>query len=460
MRISPRVPLLGSRRPDPSAATDGTPPVPPPSPAPPPRPQPAPQAAEPAPALLSDHEIALLRASVAVVGPQAQEMTVYFYAILFTRYPQVRELFPQNMDVQRDRLLQGLLRIVDLVDDPDNLVRFCSRLGRDHRKFGALSGHYPAVGECLLSALARFAGPAWDAELAEVWTRAYGLVAQVMSQAADEDARRAPAVWQAEIIRHVHHGHGIAEITVRPETVYPYTAGQYASMETPWQPRAWRYYSPAHAPRDDSTLTFHVRAVPGGQVSPALVHWAKPGDRVRLGPIQGEMVLDPNSDRDLLCVAGGTGMAPIQALVEQAARSGIQRYVDVFIGARTASELYGLDDMLRISQRHHWLSVRAAVSHERIAGLEGSLPEVLAEFGPWYGHDAFLSGPVDMVTQAVGNLVRQGVPRERILHDPFDVPALEAALLPRRVRGQSGAPGGEPVRGPHVPGTDDRFGAG
>jgi NAD(P)H-flavin reductase/hemoglobin-like flavoprotein len=432
VKFSARVPLLGSKRQEASAGADGARPVPPP-------PSPAPPAAAadgPSPALLTDDEITLLRGSVAVVAPLAEDMTVYFYAILFTRYPQVRRLFPENMDVQRDRLLRGLLRIVDLVDDPDNLIRFCSRLGRDHRKFGALTGHYPAVGECLLASLARFAGPAWSPELTDLWTTAYGLVAQVMSEAADLDAQQAPAVWDAEIIGHVHRGHGIAEITVRPETPYPYTAGQYASMETPWQPRAWRYYSPAHAPRDDSTLTFHVRAIPGGQVSPALVHWAKPGDQVRLGPTQGDMTLDPKSDRDLVCVAGGTGMAPIQALVEQAARNGIERYVDVFIGARTANELYGLDDMLRISQRHHWLSVRAAVSHERIAGLEGTLPQVLGEFGPWYQHDAFLSGPVDMVTQAAQTLVRQGIPQEQIHHDPFDVPVLEASLLPRRLREQ------------------------
>jgi NAD(P)H-flavin reductase/hemoglobin-like flavoprotein len=380
---------------------------------------------------LADDEIKLLRASVDVVGPFAGDMTVYFYAILFTRYPQVRQLFPVDMDVQRDRLLRGLLRIVDLVDDPDNLVRFCGRLGRDHRKFVALDGHYPAVGECLLDSLARYAGPAWSADLASVWTRAYQLVAQVMSFAAAQDALVSPAVWPAEIIHHVQRGHGIAEVTLRPASPYPYVAGQYAGIETPWQPKAWRYYSPAHAPREDNTLTFHVRAVPGGQVSQALVHQARPGDQVQLGPVQGDMTLDPNSDRDLVCVAGGTGMAPIRALVEQAARNGIDRYVDVFVGARTASELYGLDDMLRMSQRHHWLSVRAAVSHERIVGLEGTLPKVLGEFGPWYQHEAFLSGPVEMVTQATDTLVRQGVPKDRIHRDPFDVPALEAQLLPR-----------------------------
>ncbi|MFJ6723257.1 globin domain-containing protein, partial [Streptomyces sp. NPDC091259] len=66
----------------------------------------------------------------------AEEMTVYFYAILFARYPEVRPMFPPGMDAQRGRLLRALLHIVDVVDDPENLVRFCGHLGRDHRKFG------------------------------------------------------------------------------------------------------------------------------------------------------------------------------------------------------------------------------------------------------------------------------------------------------------------------------------
>ncbi|MEU2952155.1 globin domain-containing protein [Streptomyces xanthochromogenes] len=381
---------------------------------------------------LTEREVALVRAGLAVVEPQAGEVTVYFYAILFARYPEVRALFPADMDVQRDRLLRGLLRIIELVDDPDNLVRFCSLLGRDHRKFGALEGHYPAVGECLLAALARYAGPDWTPEMAAAWTKAYTTAAGVMVQAAEEDSRVRPATWRAQIVSHLPRGNGIAEITVRPEFAYPYTAGQYLSMETPWRPLAWRHYSVANAPRPDHTLTFHVRAVPGGVVSNSLVYRAAVGDIVRLGPPQGAMSLDAAEDRDLVCVAGGTGLAPIRAILEQAAHTGIRRYVDLFIGARTADELYGLDDMLRMAQRHHWLSVRAAVSHQRIVGREGTLPQVLREFGPWDQHEAFLCGPPDMVSSAAHNLMRGGVPPFRIHHDPLDVPVLNTPLAPMR----------------------------
>ncbi|MEV4441103.1 globin domain-containing protein [Streptomyces sp. NPDC049577] len=359
-----------------------------------------------------------------MVEPFAGEITVYFYAILFARYPQVRSMFPQGMDAQRDRLLRALLRIVDLVDDPGNLVRFCGHLGRDHRKFGTLAAHFPPVGECLLAALARFAGPAWTPEIAAAWTKAYGTVAQVMISAAEEDEAVRPATWPATVVHRVTRGPGIAEITVRPHYPYAYAAGQYVSVETPWWPRRWRYYSVANAPREDGTLTFHVRGVPGGSVSEALVHRAAVGDVIRLGPPMGDMVLDAAHHDELLLVAGGTGLAPIRALVEEVARRGEHHQVHLFLGARTGAELYGVDDMLRMAQRYHWLTIRAAVSHEYVPGLRGSLPEVLLEYGPWYQHDVYLSGPAQMVASAKEALTLNGTRPDCVHHDPFETPVL------------------------------------
>ncbi|WP_414169953.1 globin domain-containing protein [Streptoverticillium reticulum] len=376
---------------------------------------------------LSDYEAELIRSSLTVVEPLAGEITVYFYAILFARYPDVRSMFPEGMDPQRDRLLGALLRIVDLVDDPESLVRFCAHLGRDHRKFGTRPAHFPAVGECLLDALARYAGSAWTPDVAAAWAKAYGAVAQMMIDAAEQDEAVRPAVWHATIVHRVSRGRGIAEITVRPHSPYAYAAGQYVSIETPWWPRSWRHYSVANAPREDGTLTFHVRAVDGGSVSGALVHRASVGDVIRLGPPTGDMVLDAAGHRKLLFVAGGTGLAPIRALVEEVDRRGGRHQVELFLGARTVAELYGFDEMLRLAQRHHWLTVKGAVSHEQIPGIRGLLPDVLAEYGPWYEHDVFLSGPAQMVASAKAKLILNGTAPHRIHHDPFETPGLSAS---------------------------------
>lgn len=390
-------------------------------------------------AVLSAHEIALIRASVDVVAPHVAALPEHFYGVLFSRYPSARGLFPPEMDVQHDRLVRALLLIVDLVDDPRNLVRFCADLGRDHRKFGTESAHYAAVGECLLATLAHFAGPAWTEDVATAWARAYAAVAQAMDHAATADAAERPAVWNAEIVHHRSYGPGLAEITVRTDQPYAYRGGQFVSMETPWWPKVWRYFSPAGAPRGDGTITFHVRAVPGGRISTALVHQASVGDVVRLGPALGDMVLDPRSTRGVVCVAGGTGLAPIRALIEQAALDGVQRRIDLFVGARTAAEFHGLDDLRRLSRQHRWLDIRAAVSDDVAPVGGGRMPggsqllRVLAESGPWQDCDAYLSGPGPMMIAAGRVLGRGGVPLERFHHDPFvqlDIPSPRAVVGP------------------------------
>lgn len=375
---------------------------------------------------LSDHETELIRASLSVVEPFAGEMTVYFYAVLFARHADVRAMFPEGMDPQRDRLLRALLRVVDLVDAPESLVRLCEHLGRDHRKFGTRAEHFPAVGECLLEALARYSGSAWTPDIAAAWAKAYGAVAQMMIDAAEQDAAVRPAVWPATVVHRVSRGRGIAEITVRPHGSYAYAAGQYVSIETPWWPKGWRHYSVANAPREDGTLTFHVRAVDGGSVSGALVHRASLGDVLRLGPPMGDMVLDAAGRKKLLFVAGGTGLAPIRALVEEVDRRGGRHQVELFLGARTVAELYGFDEMLRLAQRHHWLTVKGAVSHEQIPGIRGLLPDVLAEYGPWYEHDVFLSGPAQMVASAKQRLTLNGTAPHCIHHDPLGTPGPSA----------------------------------
>lgn len=302
--------------------------------------------------LLTAREIALVKASAAAVEPYAADLPRFFYATLFDRYPQVRELFPVQMDVQHDRLLRALLLIVELVDDPANLVTFCTQLGRDHRKFGTVSAHYAAVGECLLATLEHYAGPAWTGEVAAAWTRAYNTAAQAMDQAALDDAQHRPAVWQARVVDHRRRSGDLAEITVQTDQPYPFAGGQFVSMETPWWPKTWRYYSPANAPRPDGSITFQVRAVTGGRVSNALVRRAVVGDVLRLGAPLGDMAMDRRSRRGVVCVAGGTGLAPIRALIEQAVLDGLQRPVDLFVGARALEELYSLDDLYQLAQRH------------------------------------------------------------------------------------------------------------
>jgi NAD(P)H-flavin reductase/hemoglobin-like flavoprotein len=362
----------------------------------------------------------LVKESFAVVEPMADKVAGYFYGRLFLENPELRDMFPPFMDLQRDRLFGALVRIVHGVDRPEFLAAFLEQLGRDHRKFGARPAHYEALGRALLAALKRYAGDAWTPQVEAAWVAAYSVVARTMIEASRRAALDTPDWWLAEIVAHERRGPDLAVMWLRPDQPYPYEAGQYMSVETPWWPRVWRSYSLANAPRADNLLELHVRKVDAGWVSTALVNRARPGDTLRLGHPTGLMVADRTSIRDLVCLAGGTGLAPMKAIVEDMARWNWYRRVHLFTGGRKPEDLYDLPALQALSRQHSWLSVVPAVSaDERYPGERGDVVDVALRYGAWEEHDVYVCGSPQMVRGTIDRLLRRDVPMSRIKFDAF-----------------------------------------
>nr|WP_073458104.1 globin domain-containing protein [Pseudonocardia thermophila] len=363
--------------------------------------------------------VAAIRTSWALVEPQAEDVARYFYATLFAHAPQTRELFPVNMEVQRSRLLRALVHVVHMCDKPAELFPFVEQLGRDHRKFGVLTEHYDAVGYALVTAVGAFAGDAWTPEVHKAWTDAYAMVAAAMTRAAS--AERGPASWLGRVVAHERLGWDLATITVQTSEPLPYRAGQYVSVETPQRPRLWRYLSPANAPREDNTLTFHVRAVHGGWVSRAIVAHSRVGDTWRIGPAMGRMFVDPQSDREVLMVAGGTGAAPIKALVEDLTRRQNPPRTQVFVGGRSWDDLYDFPALRKMSYDNPWLDVVPVVERDDSeSGAEiGTLADVVTRYGSWADHDVIVCGSPAMIRATVSRMLVAGTPLDRIRYDPF-----------------------------------------
>jgi NAD(P)H-flavin reductase/hemoglobin-like flavoprotein len=363
-------------------------------------------------------DIAAMRANFAKAAANGDEAPLYFYSHLFLSHPETRALFPLSMARQRDRLFQALGDVVHYVDDLDSLVPILQALGRDHRKFGTVAEHYPAVGASLLATLKHFDDD-WNEALEQDWTAAYQLVAQVMIEAA-ESASDKPAWWDADIVSHERRGFDIAVLRIKPRTPYSFQPGQSLSLETNLRAKLWRYYSPANAPRPDGVMELHVKARDGGPVSSALVRQADVGDVLRLGPPLGHLGLDSGSDRDLLLVAGGMGLAPLKALVDQVVRFGPKRRVDLFVGARIEDQLYDRADLDRLARENPWLSVSYAVSDDKESALEhGDIGDVVERHGPWQSRDAYIAGPVAMVQDTQARLAASGLPRDRMRAEVF-----------------------------------------
>jgi NAD(P)H-flavin reductase len=177
----------------------------------------------------------------------------------------------------------------------------------------------------------------------------------------------------------------------------------------------------ANAPRQDGLLEFHVRLIDGGSVSMALTSPSVVGSKVRLGPPVGVLTLrQPASGRNLLMVAGSTGLAPLKAILEQVAALPQSPEVQLFFGARTSDGLYDLENLEKLAAEYAWLTVTPVVSADpTFSGETGNLPDVVARHGDWSGYDAYLAGPTTMVGDAAAQLATAGLATDHIHIEDF-----------------------------------------
>jgi NAD(P)H-flavin reductase/hemoglobin-like flavoprotein len=371
-----------------------------------------------------------LRTSWASVAAQGSRAAEVFYAVLFSIAPELRPMFPVAMAAQRDKLLVALGHIVSHVDDPNVVAGFLTQLGRDHRRFAVAEHHYPIVGRALLTTLQRTLGPAWTTELARDWSHAYELVSQLMIDGARHATSFEPAWWDADVASVERRTPNVTVLTVAPRHSYTFLPGQSIAVESELRPRVWRYLSPANAMRADYTIEFHVRAVPGGQVSPALAYGLRTGHTLKLGaPVGTGLARAHTATSDLLLIAGGTGLAPMRAIIEHRATARRSERVTLVVGANTASDLYDRERLLRLDQHLPWLEVLPALAVDRTwRGETGTAVQVALRRRDWTGHEIYVCGSPAMVDGTERALREAGYLADTIHAERFSNNTITAAL--------------------------------
>lgn len=374
-----------------------------------------------------------LQDSLGRVATFGDEVPLYFYSHLFLTHPHLRVMFPAAMAAQRDRLVGALVQVVGNIHRVDAVVPHLEQLARDHRKYGVQAAHYPAFGAALLATLEHFLCDRWSPELAADWTTAYGVVSSIMTTAAADAEAETPAWYDVEVTGHEQRAPGVAVLTVRPDRRIDIRAGQSLAVQTPLVPRLWRYFSPANAPRHDGTLELHVRSVDGGWVSPVLVHSVGKGDSLRLGPPVGVgLLLDRESSAGIVMLAGGTGLAPLRAVLEQLQVEGAQRPVCLYVGARSEAELYDLPRLRQMQDSNPWLTVVPVVTRGSTPGGEtGEVADVAVRRHHWRDHEVYLCGGPDMVARSLETLAQSGIDPERVRREAFSLNGHESGHDPR-----------------------------
>ena len=136
---------------------------------------------------MNDRQKQLIRESWAQVAPIADTAAALFYERLFTLDPRVAPLFSStDMVAQGRMLMQTLAIVVKSLDSLETIVPAVQAMGRRHVGYGVRPEDYDTVGAALLWTLEQGLGEAATAETLEAWGTAYGILAGVMKDAAQE----------------------------------------------------------------------------------------------------------------------------------------------------------------------------------------------------------------------------------------------------------------------------------
>lgn len=228
--------------------------------------------------------------------------------------------------------------------------------------------------------------------------------------------------------------HDIHEITIKLDEVIPkYLAGQYADLSVPGLIKKARSYSFACAPQGENVdeIKFFIRHVPGGEMTGWIHQENRLNQRVNVTGPYGTFWLRESTD-PMLCIAGGSGMAPIKALLEQVSAKGFNRKVVYMFGARTKSDLYCLDEMQQITKsangQFEFIPVLSRESDDSDwDGLRGQITDfILPNVIDLPKSQAYLCGPPGMIDTAIVRLEQAGVNKENIFYDKF----LDASSIP------------------------------
>jgi ferredoxin-NAD(P)+ reductase (naphthalene dioxygenase ferredoxin-specific) len=213
--------------------------------------------------------------------------------------------------------------------------------------------------------------------------------------------------------------HDIKRLLLKPAKPIEFTPGQYAQLQ--FTPEHVRPYSMAGL-ADDGSMEFHVRVVPDGRVSGYVANTLKPGDSVKVSGPLGSAYLRRKHDGPMLCVAGGTGLAPILSILRGAIAGGMANPIHLYFGVRSPRDVYGLDWLLALQRQHAALKLHIVVtsggdSREQRCGLVTEAIE--QDLDSLEGWRAYLCGSPPMVEAATVLARQKGIAADRIYADAF-----------------------------------------
>ena len=233
--------------------------------------------------------------------------------------------------------------------------------------------------------------------------------------------------YQATVLNINDLTHDIKEIRLAVQTPIAFRSGQFVVLRIPpygdIRFATFRPFSMASSPSQPGLVELEIRRVPGGIGTSFIFDHLKTGMSLPFVGPYGDFWLR-ESERELIFIAGGTGLAPILSILEDMAVRNIARRAVFFFGARARADLFHLDRMRNLQERMPGFRFIPALSSpapdDDWPGERGLITEVVERHVKSVTNvDAYLCGSPVMINACVKLLVGKGLPEARIFYDKF-----------------------------------------
>ncbi|MFL6551209.1 MAG: 2Fe-2S iron-sulfur cluster-binding protein [Povalibacter sp.] len=205
--------------------------------------------------------------------------------------------------------------------------------------------------------------------------------------------------------------------------MFNFVAGQYIDVMLPQNRR--RSFSIANPPHEGHLIELHIRRVAGGEFTEQLFNGMREKTLLRIeGPL-GQFWFRHDSPRPALLIGGGTGYAPLRAMLRHLLERGDQRPLHLYWGAQTRADLYEHEMLRDLTRRHpnlHYTPVLSdSVSAAEWEGRRGWVHETaLSDHPRLEAFDVYASGPPVMVETIRHEFLARGLPPDQLFFDSFD----------------------------------------
>lgn len=211
-----------------------------------------------------------------------------------------------------------------------------------------------------------------------------------------------------------------------------FTAGQYIQLEAPAYEKirssTQRAYSIASSPKDKKNLELIIGLVPNGIVTTFVFKYLKEDDTVKIvGPFGDFNLKDTNND--MICAAGGTGMAPIRSIIfDMIEKNIMNRNIWYFFGASSLSDLYYLEVFQEIEKKYSNFKFIPTVSNldpkDKWNGETGLVTDAIERYlknkiNKESIKEGYLCGSPGMIDACVKVMTNNGILEDNIFYDKF-----------------------------------------